>query len=232
MIETPDDRPDYPGEALRSQAGAIGSMPRPIAPGEPCPILFRDVGPDALAAFLLGGIDSLAGPEAAVVWLRSAEVPPPTRATAEFGEIILLRPMSLLPWKVDEPGVYVAAADRAAAAESLGFVPPDLDRRAAAKAAEAMATEAEWGHHLGSEAYDGAKRLAAGRLGEYLAERSLIEEWAAPLRRLFAEVPERARSEMERLGLREEDLFGPWFGLDRERREEVRKILMGLGGSS
>src|SRR5438067_2245238 len=33
-----------------------GATLRPLAPGEPCPALFRDVGPAALAVFLRGAL--------------------------------------------------------------------------------------------------------------------------------------------------------------------------------
>lgn len=225
MIETPVDWPGYPGADLRAYAAEIGGVPEPIPRDKPCPILFRDVGPDGLAEFLAGHLRDLAGNEAPVVWLRTAEAPLPTRAAREFGEIILLRPMSLLPWRTCERGVYVASRAHVAAPGSLGFVPPGSDRLDLAKRARRLSTEEEWRDRLSPRVYDTARGSAKKRVESYRRERDLVDAAAAPLRRALRDDPAAARREMERLGLREEDLCGPWFGLTPARRREVRRIL-------
>jgi hypothetical protein len=52
----------YPVDDLSGFRWHTGATPRPVQPGEACPVLFRDIGPAALALFLRGRLRRLAGP--------------------------------------------------------------------------------------------------------------------------------------------------------------------------
>lgn len=188
---------------------------------EPYPPLFRDVGPDGIRAFLEDALDRLGGPAADVVYLRTAEVPCPTRAGEEFGELIFLQPRSLAPSRTNETGMYIARTDARAAAGSIGWVSPGTDRRILSRAAEGMKTEAELRSHLG-EAYEEGKERMRRNVHEYQEERSIVEGIAARIRQNLEDV----RPDLERAGLREADLFGPWFQLDPSRRRQILETLM------
>ncbi len=214
MIETPSVYPAYPGADLRPFATGIGSVPTPLAPDEPCPILFRDAGPDGVGNFLEGILTTLAGREAPVVFLRSAGVPFPTRAAEEFGELILVRPMALHPWRTSEAGVYVVARD--ASPVGVGFLPPGTDRIEIARVAAAMVDERELREHLGTDYGEALARIRA-----YQEERAAVEAIAGEIRRRYGEV----RPDLERAGVTEAEIFGPWFEVAPDRRREIREIL-------
>ena len=185
------------------------------------PPLFRDVGPDGIRDFLEDALNRLGGPAAEVVYLRTAEVPCPTRAGEEFGELIFLQPRSLEPRPAPEPGIYVARADAQAVPGSIGWVPPGTDRRTLSRAAEAMRTEAELREHLG-DAYEEGKERMRRTVREYQEERSVVEGIAARLRENLGEF----RQDLERAGLRESDLIGPWFEFDPARRRRILDTLI------
>src|SRR3954469_6225574 len=87
-----------------------GATLRPVNPGEGCPVLFRDIGPAALALFLRGRLPRLAGPPSPIVYMRTAEYVEPYTDFEQTGRLALLRPLGLRPWHSGLPHVYVARA--------------------------------------------------------------------------------------------------------------------------
>ena len=77
MLETPRSfratGERVPTDDLSGFRWNTGATLRPIAPGEPCPVLFRDIGPAALALFLRGTLPRLARPRSPIVYMRTAE---------------------------------------------------------------------------------------------------------------------------------------------------------------
>ena len=215
MIQTPRDVPDYPGPDLRAAAAASGVSASPLGDNEPCPILFRDAGPDGLAAFFDGRLSSLAAPGSPLLFLHAAGAPPPSRAAEEFGELILLQPMVLRPWRTESAGIYLASGDAIAPRDSIGFVPSGADLHALSSAAASISHMAEFRGVLAD--YDGLCRDGKERVRTYVEERAKVENFAAPLRRLLRNDPEGARQR----GFTEEELFAPWFSFDPERRREI-----------
>src|SRR6476660_5579182 len=87
-----------------------GATLRPLAPGEPCPGLFRDIGPLALALFLRGKLPRLAGPLSPIVYMRTADYVEPYTDFERTGRLVLLRPLALGPWHSGVPHIYVSRA--------------------------------------------------------------------------------------------------------------------------
>jgi hypothetical protein len=56
-----------------------GATLRRLAPEEPCPRLYRDIGPQAMARFLAGRLERLAGPLAPILYSRTAAYREPYR---------------------------------------------------------------------------------------------------------------------------------------------------------
>jgi hypothetical protein len=209
-----------------------GATLRPVAPGEACPALFRDVGPAALALFLRGRLPRLAGPLSPLVYMRTTEYVEPYTDFERTGRLMLLRPLLLGPWHAGTPHVYVARARPGIDARAVGFVPGDVAPAEAIRLAREAEDVGQLREALGGRRYDEAAAeslLALERLGEELAR---SEVRAAPLRRRLQSPDrgerERAREEMGRAGLTEADLCTAWHHLPRERRGWIAEALGGL----
>src|SRR6478609_6259423 len=103
-----------------------GATLRPLAAGEPCPVLFRDIGPAALALFLRGQLPRLAGPLSPLVYLRTAAYVEPYTDFETTGRLVVLRPLALQPWHAGTPHVYVARARPGVDFGVVGFIPGDI----------------------------------------------------------------------------------------------------------
>ena len=209
----------YPGDDLSGFRWHTGASLRPWAAGETCPVLFRDVGPAALATFLRGRLRRLAGPLSPLVYLRTVDYSEPYIDHERTGRLALVRPLLLHPWHA---GVAATSASPA----------PFLAWMAAASAScretfhwhalpNCSATRPTSGscEVLGGRAHDEAvaeSLHALDRLGEELEASEIL---AAPLRRALQSAArrprEQARSEMDRLGLTESDLCTAWHHLPR-----------------
>src|SRR5438045_77285 len=106
MRETPTDfnarrrggiRP-YPADDLSGFRWHTGATLRPLAAEAACPVLFRDIGPAALARFLRGQLRRLAGPLSSLVYMRNADYIEPYIDHEGTGRLVLLRPLTLQPW--------------------------------------------------------------------------------------------------------------------------------------
>jgi hypothetical protein len=219
----------YPADDMAGFRWHTGATLRPLAGGEPCPALFRDVGPSALAVFLRGGLRRLAGPLSPLVYLRTADYVEPYTDYEKTGRLVILRPLPLHPWHAGTPHVYVARARPGVDAATVGFVPGDVPLPEAARAAREVADVRQWREALGGRAYDEAVAESLSALDRLAAELARTEEYAAPLRRRLQSagraLRESARAEADRVGLTEADLCTAWHHLPRERRGWVAEAL-------
>jgi hypothetical protein len=225
---------NYPADDLSGFRWHTGATPRPVAPGEACPALFRDIGPAALALFLRGRLRRLAGPLSPLVYMRTTDYAEPYTDYERTGRLVLLRPLLLHPWHAGTPHVYVARARPEFDARTVGFVPGEVPLAEAARLARDVEDVGRLREVLGGRRYDEAAAeslLALDRLGEEL---SCSETRAAPLRRRLQSPDrgerERAREGMSRVGLTEADLCAAWHHLPRARRAEITEALCRLDG--
>ena len=112
-----------------------GATLRRLAPDEPCPRLYRDIGPEAMARFLAGRLARLAGPLAPILYSRSAAYREPYRDFEPVGRLVFLRPRELRPWFSGVEHVYVAPVPREAGSVTVGFLPAHIDPEGADSAA-------------------------------------------------------------------------------------------------
>jgi hypothetical protein len=236
MLESPASSATYAGEDLSRFRWHTGAALRPLAPDEACPILFRDLGPAALARFLRGTLPRLAGPLSPITYLRTAAFTEPYVDHEGIGRIIVLRPLALRPWHSGVPHVFVSRAAPGVDTDAIGFVPGALDLAAVGRRAAAMRSTAELREELGGSAYDDLTRAELERLDRLDAELEATEILAAPLRRRLKERDagerRRARDAMAEVGLTENDLCAAWHHLPQPRREIIREALGRLGEAS
>jgi hypothetical protein len=231
MLETPASfaDPRYAQEDLARFRWHTGAALRPVAPGETCPILFRDLGPEALARFLRGTLPRLAGPLSPITYLRTAEFVEPYTDHEAIGRIIVIRPLALRPWCSGVPHVFVSPAAPGIDRSVVAFVPGGLDLAAVGRRAAEMRTSDELREDLGGRAYDDLREAELSRLDRLGEELAATERLAAPLRRRLqsreAAERRRARDDLAKAGLSEEDLCAAWHHLPRARREAVREAL-------
>ena len=199
-----------------------GAELRPIAPGEACPPLFRDLGPVALARFLRGTLSRLAGPLTPLTYLRTAAFTEPYVDFEATGRVMLLRPREISPWHSGVRHVFVARATLALDPSAVGFVPGDRDLGRVADVAASMRSATELREELGGSRYDAEVRESLAALDRLNAEHDASEILAAPVRKKLQSRDRgeraRAREALDREGLCEADLCAAWHHLPRERR--------------
>lgn len=219
----------YPADDLAGFRWHTGATPRPLSPAESCPVLFRDIGPAALALFLRGRLPRLAGPLSPLVYMRTADYVEPYTDHERTGRLVILRPLLLHPWHSGVPHVCVARARPGVDAATIGFVPGEMTLTAAAQRASALTDVCQWREALGGRAYEEAVAESLHALDRLAAELAQAEEFAAPLRSHLQSADrrlrERARAEMERVGLTEADLCTAWHHLPRQRRGGIADAL-------
>jgi hypothetical protein len=237
MHETPDRfngllargaRP-YPADDLSGFRWHTGATLRALAPNEPCTALFRDIGPAALALFLHGQLRRLAGPLSPLVYMRTEDFVEPYTDYARTGRLVFLRPLLLHPWHAGVPHVYVARAQPGMEASPVGFVPPEMPLAEAACLAKDVTEVCAWREALGGRSHDEAIAESLSALERLEAELARTEQQAGPLRRCLQSsdraLRQRARSEMERVGITERDLCTAWHHLPPARREWLVEAL-------
>jgi hypothetical protein len=211
---------------FRYHTGA--TLRAPVA-GEAYPVLFRDLGPVALARYLSGDLARLAGPLTPLLYMRTLDYVEPYVDYEDIGRIVFLRPAQIAPWHSGIPQVYVARASAAVDLGALAFVPPGMPPAAAAKVAAAVTNGADFREALGGRAHDEARAESLARLQDLNTDLARAEVYAEPVRRAFqaseARIREAARAELERLGVDEHDLCAAWHHLPRERRAVLREVL-------
>jgi hypothetical protein len=224
------DRPD--SDDLSGFRWHTGAPLRRLTKEEPCPVLFRDLGPRATAMFLRGRLKRLAGPLSPITYTRSAEYCEPYTDFEGIGRVVMFRPGRLGVWHSGIEHVYVAPACPGVDAQTVGFVPCHLELGEAARLAAGVADTSEWREALGGQAHDEAASESLLRLDRLERELAESEELADPLRK-SAQSPDRrkresAREAMARAGLTESDLCTAWHHLPRERRGFIVEALRGL----
>lgn len=239
MLETPAQfLAQFPGEQshpihdLRRFRYHTGTRLSPLAPDQVCPILFRDIGPVALAKYLRGDLKRLAGPFSPIVYMRTADYHEPYTDYAQTGRLVFLRPLFLQPFFSGTRTIYIAHASQKPPAETIGFVPGTIPL----KQAETLLQDAESTDDLcaalGGRLYTEACRFELETLEQLNAEHATAEKFAEPIRRMFQSADPRTRDLSRRLledaGLTETDLCTAWHHLPLERREYLMHTLPGL----
>lgn len=211
-----------------------GATLRPLADGEPCPLLFRDVGPVALALFLRGALPRLAGPLSPIVYLRTADHVEPYTDYEKTGRLVMLRPLALGPWHSGVPHVYVSKARPGVDRAAVGFVPGDVPLAESANRLSGATDTGELREAFGGRAYDEAVTESLHQLDRLAEELARSEPLADPLRQAIQSsdrgVRGRARDRMARAGLTESDLCTAWHHLPRDRRAWVAEALRRTAG--
>jgi hypothetical protein len=222
-------RRPYPADDLAGFRWHTGATPRPLAAGEMCPVLFRDVGPAALAVFLRGGLRRLAGPLSPLVYMRTEDYAEPYCDYERTGRLVLLRPLLLHPWHSGVPHVYVARARPGVDGGRVALVPGDVPLTEAARRLRDVADVGQLREVFGGPAYEEAAAESLAALDRLNAELTRTEQAAEPLRRRLQsadrEVREQTREALERVGLTESDLCTAWHHLPRERRGWIAEAL-------
>jgi hypothetical protein len=192
-------------------------------------VLFRDLGPVALARYLSGDLARLAGPLTPLLYMRTLDYLEPYVDYEDIGRIVFLRPAEIAPWHSGVPHVYVARAGVRVDLEAVAFVPPGLPLAAAANVAAGATNGVDFREALGGRLHDEARAESLARLQDLNADLARAEVYAEPVRRAFqateARVREAVRAELARFGVDEHDLCAAWHHLPRERRAVLREVL-------
>jgi hypothetical protein len=206
-----------------------GVEPTRVHEGDSLPVLFRDVGPEAVATFLRGGLQRLAGPVTPVTYLRTADYLEPYTDYARIGRLALLRPKEVHPWHSGVEHIFISAASHMPAINSLGFIPGTLTLSQAAAALAGARTREELREALGGAAYDELQSDSLGQLDDLNRECRESERWGAPCRRIFQkgtrDARQRLSEKLEAFGLGESDLCAAWHHLPIERRNLLKDVL-------
>jgi hypothetical protein len=206
-----------------------GATLRPLADDEPCPLLFRDLGPVGMALFVAGGLRRLAGPMAPILYLRSADYTEPYTDYEDIGRLVVLRPRVITPWFSGVPEIYVADASLAPMVECMAYVPTEWATMAGATALSDLPDPKAIREALGGPIHD--ERLAdlCARLVRLNSEREASERLARPVRRVLQSGTladrETLRRDMAQHGVSERDLCSAWHHIPREHREALNDWL-------
>ncbi len=218
-----------PDEDLSRFRYHTGATLRRLGPDEPCPRLYRDIGPEAMARFLDGRLGRLAGPLAPILYSRTAAFREPYRDHEPVGRLVFLRPRELRPWSSGIAEVFVASVRQDVRAVGVGFLPGHIDPADAEDLLKGVETLPDLRDALGGRSHDEAvaeTRAGLDRLNRELAE---TEALAEPLRRRLQSrdraESEAARDWLDRHGLDEADLCASWHHLPRGRRDLLRDAL-------
>src|SRR4051812_44702343 len=117
------------GENLARFRYHTGATLRPLGEEEPCRVLFRDIGPVAMAGFLRGRLQRLAGPLAPILYTRTADYLEPYVDFEPVGRLVFLQPKKLHPWYSGVPTIFVASIHQCVDSDTIGFIPARLDLR-------------------------------------------------------------------------------------------------------
>jgi hypothetical protein len=220
------------GEDLSRFRYHTGATLRRLAPDEPCRVLFRDIGPWAMAQFLRGELKRLAGPLAPILYTRNADYQEPFMDYEPVGRLVFLQPSLLRPWYSGVPTIFVASLQQRVDPRTIGFVPADIDLPDAERRLQDVTDTAALREALGRSALDDAVAetlVVLDRLNRAHAE---SERWAEPLRRkLQSGEPAESQWAKDWLaghGLTESDLCTAWHHLPRERRARFHDAVRGL----
>lgn len=216
------------GEDLSRFRFHTGATLRPVTLDEPCRLLFRDIGPVAMALFLRGRLKRLAGPFAPILYTRTAEYREPYVDHAPVGRLVFLQPKLLRPWHSGVPSILVASLQQQVDAAAVGFVPASMDLGAAEEILQGVNTVAELREVFGGKVYDQVIRGSAASLERLNADHAATEKWAEPMRRNLQSrdraIAEAARAWLDQHRLTESDLCTAWHRLPGARRELLKSL--------
>jgi hypothetical protein len=222
------DQPNFIENLARYRYHTGGSV-RPVAPDEDCPILFRDIGPIAMARFLRGQLRRLCGQFSPVTYLRTANYREPYTDYGQIGRIIVLQPLTLSPWHSGVDEVYIASKSLPADLPVIGFLPPDVACIDVAQRLSLVRSVDELAEEFGPAAYVDARNETLFHLDHFNREAEAVEVLAAPLRKRFQSSNQHerevTRTAMQRCDLTESDLCTAWHHLPAARRALIRDIL-------
>jgi hypothetical protein len=208
-----------------------GATLRRLAADEPCPRLYRDLGPAAMACFLRGRLDRLAGPRAPILYTRAAGYGEPYRDYEPVGRLVFLRPRQLRPWLSGVEHVYVAPVRHRAGDVTVGFLPADVEPTDAEGLLAGVTDVSELREALGGRLYDESTAETLAGLDRLNRELAATEVLAEPIRRQLQSpdcaAAEAVRGWMARHRLTEADLCTAWHHLPRQRRALLRDALAG-----
>lgn len=211
-----------------------GAQPSPLAPGENCPPLFRDVGFEAMARFLRGSLRDLCGPYSPVTYLRTADYREPYIDHGRIGRIMLIQPRSVGPWRSGIDPIFIAPRNTKIDFETMIFIPSEISLRTAADKLAGARNSLEAREALGGREYLEARAETLDRLDWLARTHEESEQLAGPLRRMFQSPDraerQRAREGMQGVGLSESDLCTAWHHLPDDRREHFSRAIQELRG--
>ncbi len=204
-----------------------GAPLSPLAPETSDFVLFRDLGPVALARFMRGELTRLAGPLSPIVYLRTAAYREPYVDHAGTGRLVLLQPKRAGVWRAGEGPVHIASGRSTAQGleDVLGVIPGDLPLAEAESLLSSVRNVATLAEALGGKHYHAQLAEELNALDKLNASCARAERYAQPLRKLFQSPrPQdraKARERMERLDISETDLCSAWHHLPLRRRAHL-----------
>lgn len=217
---------------LRRYRYHTGATLRPLAPDEPCPVLFRDIGPEAMAWFLAGKLTRLAGPMSPITYLRTSDYQEPYTDHGRIGRLVFLNPQELTPWHSGVETIYVAHASRMTSPQTVAFVPPDVPLSEATRLLADVRRVEELQDVFDRRVYHEAIADTLARLNRLNADHQQTEVYAEPLRRQLQspnpQTRETALNQMHNLGISESDLCTAWHHLPDARRAELCELFPSL----
>jgi hypothetical protein len=206
-----------------------GATLRRLGCGETCPILFRDVGPQALARFLRGELRRLAGPTSPILYLRTSAYEEPYVDYERTGRLAFLQPQRLGPWHSGVSQVFVASADHLVDSVTVGFVPGNVPLELAGRMLADVRDIESLREAFGGSRYDEGRAESLECLDSLERECARAERLAEPIRRALQSgqrrPAEEARAWMERCQITDHDLCAAWHHLPPERRQLLREVL-------
>lgn len=211
-----------------------GATLRPLTDDEPCPLLFRDLGPVGMSLFLAGRLKRLAGPMAPILYLRTADYAEPYTDYEDIGRLVVLRPRAIAPWFSGNPEIFVADASFAPMVECMAYVPTEWATTSGAEALSDLPDPQAIREALGGPIHD--ERLADLRacLVRLNSERMASELLARPVRRVLQSgaIADREvlRRDMTQYGVSERDLCSAWHHIPRDRRGALNEWLRSRSG--
>lgn len=206
-----------------------GALPVRMAPDEPCPPLFRDLGVEAMSRFLRGDLTRLCGPLSPITYLRTAAYREPYQDHGGIGRIMLLQPRQVLPWHSGIESVYIAPRETHIDLAAMVFIPADIPLVEAARRFSGIRLRRELTDVIGRSCYEAMIAETLERLDDLQRTHEETERLAAPLRHLFQSINQREREQaanwLQLAGLEEADLCTAWHHLPSARRDHIRACL-------
>jgi hypothetical protein len=232
--QSDDERSQIARQDLSRFRYHTGATLRPLGSGETCPVLFRDVGPRALARFLRGELRRLAGPMAPVLYLRTSAYEEPYIDYERTGRLVFLQSDGLGPWHAGVNHVLVASADHVVDPLAVGFVPGDMPLKVAEQILAGVREVEGLRETFGGRRYDDLRADCLASLERLEVECERVERLVEPIRRCLQSGDRHQVDDvctwMQRCHVTEQDLCAAWHHLPPARREHLREVLAEFPG--